>query len=512
MNGKSTWKYNKLLTARRNYFVEGGPIGAVTKEATKGGSNFLQSFTSSLNPANIDWGNVAAGAIGDLGYGLLSGNKSSTAGNVIKTLGDLTGSPLLKTFAGGINAIFGSSLNTENIKNIENNIGTLRSYTADASDLDTAAKNMANAPVGMLFDKKDVGSDGLFSNKATRKYNSLKSDMAIGTQWVQDSNLNNIESILNSNNQMYNSNYAAYGGQLSYRRNVKSPNVDTFTQFKNIIRNNTGSVEDIINNINSSQRTLENYNRPKSRLYDEGGPIFNPFTKKWTRDEQKIEKRYDKDWGYVEYTDDGFAVNYNKKGVEIGRKKGTRTPYISGKGRNEQEQNYFTKDPEYTDSVKVIAARYGLNPNLVASRLAREGMDHFINIYNESGGKELISNSMEEAAVNGMLWGLDNIYSNIEDGSTKILEPWVNITNDFTFTNEKGQEVHTGYFNKWSDIISATAAELKAHRDRVAKKYPGLSEKQLDAAASASFNMGSSRVKKAIKDGTISKYKPFIKL
>lgn len=209
MNGKSTWKYNKLLTARRNYFVNGGAT-----EATKGGSNFIQSFTSALNPANIDWANVAAGAVGDLGYSLLSGNKNSTAGNVVKALGDLTGSPLLKTFAGGINAIFGSSLNTENIKNIENNIGTLRSYTADASDLDTAAKNMANAPVGMLFNKKDVGSDGLFSNKATRKYNSLKNDMAIGTQWVQDSNLNNIENILNSNNQMYNSNYAAYGGKL----------------------------------------------------------------------------------------------------------------------------------------------------------------------------------------------------------------------------------------------------------------------------------------------------------
>ena len=209
MNGKSTWKYNKLLTARRNYFVNGG-----TTEATKGGSNFIQSFTSALNPANIDWANVAAGAVGDLGYSLLSGNKNSTAGNVVKALGDLTGSPLLKTFAGGINAIFGSSLNTENIKNIENNIGTLRSYTADASDLDTAAKNMANAPVGILFNKKDVGSDGLFSNKATRKYNSLKKDMAIGTQWVQDSNLNNIENILNSNNQMYNSNYAAYGGKL----------------------------------------------------------------------------------------------------------------------------------------------------------------------------------------------------------------------------------------------------------------------------------------------------------
>jgi hypothetical protein len=68
---------------------------------------------------------------------------------------------------------------------------------------------------------------------------------------------------------------------------------------------------------------------------------------------------------------------------------------------------------------------------------------------------------------------------------------------------------------KWSDMVSATAAELAARRAVMKKRFPKMTNKQLDAAASASFNLGESGAIKAIKKrgaSAVSKYTPFIEL
>ena len=73
MNGKSTWKYNKLLTARRNYFVTGGQksdfLGMDWSNPFKG-----DAMTGTLMGA-------AGQAIGSIGGGLIGGGMSSGAGN-----------------------------------------------------------------------------------------------------------------------------------------------------------------------------------------------------------------------------------------------------------------------------------------------------------------------------------------------------------------------------------------------------------------------------------------------
>lgn len=250
-------------------------------------------------------------------------------------------------------------------------------------------------------------------------------------------------------------------------------------------------------------------------------PIFNPFTKSWHRVNKGNEIylpstiKYKKPFGYTMYSKDGFAINYNEDGKEINRRKGTQTPSITGKSRNVREQKYFDIDTEYTDSVKVISKRYGLNPNLVASRLAREGIDGNIERYNVSGGKALITNDYHVNNISGKYWGLDDFYSNIKDEKTKLIEPWVGFYDD-SFINEKGRKTETAVFNKWSDIISATAAELKGRRDRLKKSYPNISKEQLDALTSGSFNLGEQGVKNHIRkhgvQSVYNKYKPFIEL
>ena len=156
--------------------------------------------------------------------------------------------------------------------------------------------------------------------------------------------------------------------------------------------------------------------------------------------------------------------NYNDDGSKKYQAGGKRR-YIGG-NTNEARQKYFDTDKELTDSVKVIAKRYNINPNLLASRMAKEGpIDKAINYYDEE------------------------------------------------FFNEKDRKVNSVYSPDWNFGISATAAELKYRRDEMKKRFPNLSDEQLDAAASAAFNRGMYGATKYIKQGRdLNEYSPFINI
>lgn len=94
--------------------------------------------------------------------------------------------------------------------------------------------------------------------------------------------------------------------------------------------------------------------------------------------------------------------NFNDDGSKKYQNGGKRR-YIGG-STNEARQKYFDTDKELTDSVKVIAKRYNINPNLLASRMAKEGpIDKAINYYNDTNGK------FDRREVHGIDWGLDDI-------------------------------------------------------------------------------------------------------
>ena len=156
--------------------------------------------------------------------------------------------------------------------------------------------------------------------------------------------------------------------------------------------------------------------------------------------------------------------NYNDDGSKKYQAGGKRR-YIGG-NTNEARQKYFDTDKELTDSVKVIAKRYNINPNLLASRMAKEGpIDKAINYYDEE------------------------------------------------FFNEKDRKVNSVYSPDWNFGISATAAELKYRRDEMKKRFPNLSDEQLDASASAAFNRGMYGATKYIKQGRdLNEYSPFINI
>ena len=197
--------------------------------------------------------------------------------------------------------------------------------------------------------------------------------------------------------------------------------------------------------------------------------------------------------------------NYNDDGSKKYQNGGKRR-YIGG-NTNEARQKYFDTDKEFTDSVKVIAKRYNINPNLLASRMAKEGpIDKAINYYNNTNGE------FDRREVHGRDWGLDDTGNNLNEGIITLKEPYLNYY-DEEFFNEKDRKVNSVYSPDWNFGISATAAELKYRRDEMKKRFPNSSDEQLDAAASAAFNRGIYGASKYIKQGKdLNEYSPFINI
>lgn len=197
--------------------------------------------------------------------------------------------------------------------------------------------------------------------------------------------------------------------------------------------------------------------------------------------------------------------NYNDDGSKKYQNGGKRR-YIGG-STNEARQKYFDTDKELTDSVKVIAKRYNINPNLLASRMAKEGpIDKAINYYNDTNGK------FDRREVHGSDWGLDDTGNNLNEGIITLKEPYLSYY-DEEFFNEKDRKVNSVYSPNWNFGISATAAELEYRRNEMKKRFPNLSDEQLDAAASAAFNRGIYGATKYIKQGRdLNEYSPFINI
>lgn len=197
--------------------------------------------------------------------------------------------------------------------------------------------------------------------------------------------------------------------------------------------------------------------------------------------------------------------NYNDDGSKKYQAGGKRR-YIGG-NTNEARQKYFDTDKEFTDSVKVIAKRYNINPNLLASRMAKEGpIDKAINYYNDTNGK------FDRREVHGSDWGLDDTGNNLNEGIITLKEPYLSY-HDEEFFNEKDRKVNSIYSPNWNFGISATAAELEYRRNEMKKRFPNLSDEQLDAAASAAFNRGIYGATKYIKQGKdLNEYSPFINI
>lgn len=209
---------NKLLAGRNNYFAFGDFMFNKDKEG-----NVTDRSLDNLSGTGQGILSAAGTTIGQLGGGLIGGGLSSGVGNAVSSLSGIASAiPGVGGFisaglglAGGvINRLFGSKLNEENIARVENNINQLNNFKSGASSFDTLSQTWMNAPTGMTFEDSYIGRDGIFSNKAKNKASNLRTQVASGNAWVQNSLDNNAENISNTQMQNLLSNYKSFGGHL----------------------------------------------------------------------------------------------------------------------------------------------------------------------------------------------------------------------------------------------------------------------------------------------------------
>ena len=261
-------RYNNLLTARNNYFGNGGfelPPVDISKMLV---GNSIDTALASLSKAqpiaipnpdpyknakvNKGMSRGMSGAlsalgpiVGQVGVNAISGGLQSGAGSLISGLSGIASaipgpwgavaSAGLGLIGGLTNRMFGSKMNTENIAKVEANINSLNNFQSDASDFDTLSQNWANAVTGMTFSNDFIGKDGWFSHKARNKAASLRNQIEAGNTWVQNTLNNNAENITSTQMQNLLANYAAYGGPLfaeGGRIHIKPENRGKFTETK----------------------------------------------------------------------------------------------------------------------------------------------------------------------------------------------------------------------------------------------------------------------------------------
>lgn len=199
-----------------NYYDLGGDI-----VAGKG----LGKFGQSLGKLGGGVGAIGS-AVGGFAGNLISDGMTSGAGDVIGKLGDVASaipgpwgavaSAGLKVIGGLTNRAFGSKMNTENINKIEANTNKMKSFTSDVGSFDALGASMSSAPVGMGFSQSTVGKDGWFSKKAKRKYNQLKAEAQAANEWVDNSFMNNLSNLKNSQSANLMANYSALGGPINF--------------------------------------------------------------------------------------------------------------------------------------------------------------------------------------------------------------------------------------------------------------------------------------------------------
>lgn len=169
--------------------------------------------------------NALMSGAGTMVGGVLSGELSSRTGKAFQGLGNLASAlpgpwgavanAGLNVVGGLVNRAFGSKINDSLVQES-------RSATNKQSNMTFAATNnddlLAQSNFGILraLNKSEVGSDGWFSNKASRLTAELNRERAWANKQALGNYNNAVENVDALNDMRVLSNYAAYGGPLEF--------------------------------------------------------------------------------------------------------------------------------------------------------------------------------------------------------------------------------------------------------------------------------------------------------
>lgn len=242
-------KKDKLYTIKQpiNLYPNGGNL---LDSLTNGNSLSLKNTFSGQNLTDIAKGSVGVlGSLaGQVGGNLIDGGLQSKAGNAIGSIGSTVGSAIssVNPLLGGIvsvgsgliggltNRMFGSKLNQENINQVKGNISSTANTSFGGTSDDLMNQLSESSMIGNI-NRKDIGKDGWFSNKAKKLTNQLReqaeaANARLYTNFNQAANVTNENQFLQS---MYN--VEAFGGPLFKDGGImiKKENRGKFTESAN---------------------------------------------------------------------------------------------------------------------------------------------------------------------------------------------------------------------------------------------------------------------------------------
>jgi hypothetical protein len=246
-NGKSTWKYNKLLTARRNYYLPGGPLGipstndsanitgapttAPTELISTGGMpTSVPKVKAALglagkaikNTLNTPVASAGVAGIGQLAGTALSGGYDSGIGNATRAIGNavsaLPGGAVYGAAinaAGGLyNGLFGEKVNQEELNRVNNDIASLSSEASSISSAnsfdDSSLYNTAAVKTTV-----DAYKGAVLNGSAAKKNAELANELITGVDTVNRTKENVINNIASGQFNNAVANFSAFGGELN---------------------------------------------------------------------------------------------------------------------------------------------------------------------------------------------------------------------------------------------------------------------------------------------------------
>lgn len=242
-------KKDKLYTIKQpiNLYPNGGNL---LDSLTNGNGLSLKNTFSGQNLTDIAKGSLGAvgSVVGQVGGNLIGGGLQSGAGSAISNIGGTIGSAIstVNPLLGGIvsvgsgliggltNRMFGSKLNQENISNVKGNISSTANTSFGGSSDDLMNQLSESSMIGNI-NRKDIGKDGWFSNKAKKLTNQLRgqaeaANARLYTNFNQAADVSNENQFLQS---MYN--IEAFGGPLFKDGGImiKKENRGKFTESAN---------------------------------------------------------------------------------------------------------------------------------------------------------------------------------------------------------------------------------------------------------------------------------------
>lgn len=206
------------------------------------------------------------------------------------------------------------------------------------------------------------------------------------------------------------------------------------------------------------------------------------------------------------------SLNESKRmGVMVGVAPFVRPKGFIGGTPAETRDKYWQTDTEMRILTDSVANQYGINPDLLRSRLDHEGFtdERVADInaeqtredFKASLGEELFkkrSNPYVATKLASEEFGLDDVADYINNGTVNLInERW----GDGLAANEKGRDTNVAVGDTYGDNIGIMAATLKAMRDRAKKDFPWASESDLDRYAQAYYNRGITGGKKWVQNG-----------